>query len=135
MRVLYIDQTAELGGAELWLLGEVTNLPYEASVLLFQDGRFREMLAQAGISVEVLLPSAAARGVKKGSGLWSALAAVPSVWGPVLAVAARARRHDVVYANSQKALVVGAFRAREIAQDYSWQSMGEKYLALYDRLS
>lgn len=120
MRILYLDQTAELGGAELSLFGEVTKLPHAASVLLFQDGRFREMLEQAGIAVQVLAPSAVSK-VKKGSGLRAALAAAPAVAGLVWAVAARARRHDVIYANSQKAFVVGAFAAAMTGRQLVWR--------------
>jgi len=121
MRILYIDQTAELGGAELSLFAEVTNLPHQASVLLFQDGRLREMLEGAGIAVEVLASAEAARQVKKGSGLVSVLAAAPAVLRLVYAVAARAKQHDLIYANSQKAFVVGALAAALTGKRLVWR--------------
>ena len=121
MRILYIDQTAELGGAELSLFAEVTNLPHQASVLLFQDGRLREMFQAAGIAVEVLASAAAARDVKKGSGLVAVLAAAPAVLRLVFAVAARAKKHDLIYANSQKAFVVGALAAALTGKRLVWR--------------
>jgi glycosyltransferase involved in cell wall biosynthesis len=121
MRFLYLDQTAELGGAELSLFAEVTNLPYTASVFLFADGRLREMFEAAKIPVEVLDSAAASRQVKKGSGLGSVLVAAPAVLRLVFAVAARARKHDVIYANSQKAFVVGALAAALTGKRLVWR--------------
>lgn len=121
MRFLYLDQTAELGGAELSLFAEVTNLPYDASVLLFEDGRLREMFEATKVPVEVLASKAAARQVKKGSGLGSVLVAAPAVLRLVFAVAARARKHDVIYANSQKAFVVGALAAALTGKRLVWR--------------
>jgi glycosyltransferase involved in cell wall biosynthesis len=121
MRFLYLDQTAELGGAELSLFAEVTNLPYTASVLLFADGRLREMFEAANIPVEVLDSATASRQVKKGSGLGSVLLAAPAVLRLVFAVAARARKHDVIYANSQKAFVVGALAAALTGKRLVWR--------------
>ena len=121
MRILYIDQTAELGGAELTLYAEVTNLPHQASVLLFQDGRLREMFEAAGVAVEVLASAAAAREVKKASGLAAVLAAAPAVFRLVFAVAARAKNHDLIYANSQKAFVVGALAAALTGKRLVWR--------------
>ena len=121
MRILYLDQTAELGGAELSLFAEVTNLPHKASVLLFQDGRLREMFEAVNIPVEVLASAAVTQGVKKASGLLSVLAAVPAVSRLVLAVAARAKKHDLIYANSQKSFVVGALAAALTGRRLVWR--------------
>jgi glycosyltransferase involved in cell wall biosynthesis len=121
MRILYLDQTAELGGAELSLFTEVTNLPHEASVLLFQHGRLQEMFAAAGVPVEVVASAAAARDVRKASGALALLAALPSVARLVWAVARRARLHDLLYANSQKTFVVAAFAAALTGKPLVWR--------------
>jgi glycosyltransferase involved in cell wall biosynthesis len=121
MRILYIDQTAELGGAEFSLFSEVTGLPYQATVILFQDGPFKTMLQEAGITVEVLHLSKRATGVRKKDGLGRVLFAIPAVVWLVLLVAGRARRHDLIYANSQKAFVVGALAAILTGRKLVWR--------------
>jgi glycosyltransferase involved in cell wall biosynthesis len=118
MRILFLDQTAELGGAELSLFSEVTNLPYSSSVLLFEDGAFRTMLQSAGIDVEVLT---AAVKVRRESGVLAIFVALPAVIRLILAVASRAKAYDVIYANSQKAFVVGVFAAALSRRKLVWR--------------
>lgn len=121
MKVLFLDQTAELGGAELSLFSEVTHLPFEASVLLFEDGAFREMLQTANIKVEVLQASLGAMTVRRESGMFAILFALPAVIGLVLTVAKRAKAYDIIYANSQKAFVVGIFAAALSGRPLVWR--------------
>jgi len=121
MKVLFLDQTAELGGAELSLFSEVTHLPFEASVLLFEDGAFREMLQTANIKVEVLQASSGAMTVRRESGMFAILFALPAVIGLVLTVAKRAKAYDIIYANSQKAFVVGIFAAALSGRPLVWR--------------
>jgi glycosyltransferase involved in cell wall biosynthesis len=121
MRVLYVDQTGELGGAEFSLFSEVTLLPYEATVVLFEDGSFRAMLEQAGVRVHVLPTSSRGRGVRKQDGLWSVAASIPAVASLVWRLARHARGHDLIYANSQKAFVVGALAAMLTGRKLVWR--------------
>jgi glycosyltransferase involved in cell wall biosynthesis len=121
MKLLVLDQTAELGGAELSLFAEVTNLPHEASVLLFEDGPLREMLQAARVEVEVVQVSAGAATVRAGSGILAVLLALPAVIRLVLTVASRARSHDIIYANSQKAFVVGALASALARRPLVWR--------------
>jgi len=104
---LFVDQSAELGGAEISLLQHVTGSSHQSAVLLFEDGPLAERLAQAGIAVETLR-AAGPINVRRESGFLAALKAAPAVLALVAAVARRARGFDVVYANSQKAFVVSA---------------------------
>ena len=108
MKLLCLDQTGELGGAELSLFAEVTNLPHKISVLLFEDGPLHGMLQAAGIHVEVVPVGAGAMAVRKGSGIFAVFGAIPEVIRLVLMVASRAKAYDAIYANTQKAFVVGA---------------------------
>jgi glycosyltransferase involved in cell wall biosynthesis len=121
VKILYLDQTGELGGAELSLFSEVTNLPHEAAVLLFADGPLRELFARAGVPVEVLAASAAVLGLRRGGGLASALRALPALGSLVRAVARRARNHDLIYANSQKAFVIGALASAISGRPVVWR--------------
>lgn len=120
MKVLFLDQTAELGGGELSLLSEVTHLPHECSVLLFESGPLCELLANAGVAVEVISNPFGAIAIRRGSGLLASLMAIPVVLSLVFLVASRARKHDIIYANSQKAFVVGAFAAAVSRRPLVW---------------
>jgi len=121
MKLLFLDQTAELGGAELCLISEVTHLPHESSVLLFEDGAFREMLAAAGVRVEVVAASPGTMTVRREAGMLAIFSALPSVLRLVFTVARRAKAYDVIYANSQKAFVVGAFAAAISGRPLVWR--------------
>lgn len=120
MKILFVDQTAQLGGAELSLFAEVTNLPHESSVLLFEDGPFREMLEVAGVKVEVV-QAAGALTVRRESGIVKGLLALPALLRLILAVAARAKAYDIIYSNSQKAFVVGAFASAISGRPLVWR--------------
>ncbi|WP_353932241.1 glycosyltransferase [Okeanomitos corallinicola TIOX110] len=106
MKFLFLDQSGKLGGAELCLLDIVK--PYANSCLvgLFADGDFRKLLETNHIPVEVLTT----QGIKvnKQSGLFSALASLGQITPLIYRVVQLARKYDVIYANTQKALVVGA---------------------------
>jgi glycosyltransferase involved in cell wall biosynthesis len=118
MKILYVDQTGQLGGGELSLLDWLRLSPQDASVVLFEDGPFRPLLEELGIPVEVL-PLAALKGVRRESGLWKLLSTLPA-WLSLRTRLAQAARHaDVLYANSQKAFLLSAF-ARRSGQPLVW---------------
>ncbi|MEM5437259.1 glycosyltransferase family 4 protein [Paraburkholderia diazotrophica] len=106
--VLFIDQSGELGGAEFALLPLARHWASRGKVLLLSDGPFRERLESAGVSVDV---SANARvsGVRRDALRFAWLGALPAIAGQALSIARQARRYDVVFLNTQKALVLGAF--------------------------
>jgi glycosyltransferase involved in cell wall biosynthesis len=121
MKLLFLDQTAELGGAELCLISEVTHLPYSSSVLLFEDGALREMLAAAGVKVEIAQASRGTMTVRREAGMLAIFSALPSVLRLVFTVARRAKAYDIIYANSQKAFVVGVFAAAISGRKLVWR--------------
>lgn len=121
MKILYLDQSAELGGGEFSLFAEVTNLSASASVLLLEDGPLRGMLARAGVAVEVLVGSQRSMAITRGAGLLAASLALPEILRLAGCVALRARAHDVIYANSQKALLVGALAAMLARRKLVWR--------------
>jgi len=106
-RVLFVDHTGELGGAELCLLDVAANAGPGSAVVLFADGPFRERLVGAGVPVEVLPAPRAVLGVRRGSS-GSVVAVAAGVARLAWRLARTARRFDVVYANTQKALVVAS---------------------------
>jgi glycosyltransferase involved in cell wall biosynthesis len=106
-RVLFVDHAAVLGGAELSLLDLAGGMRERATVLLFQDGPFRERLEEAGVTAAVLPAPPALLDIRRGGRAGAASA--PSVAAHALRLVPECRRHDVVYANSQKAFAVAAF--------------------------
>ncbi len=69
----------------------------------------RDMFAQARVPVETL--EAPTTAFHKNSGPLTALRVFPAMVAQVQQVAEKAAQHDVIYANSQKAFVIGAFAA------------------------
>lgn len=107
-RVLFLDHTAELGGAELSLLGIASEVPFSCHVLLLSDGPFREQLLDAGVSVEIISGSSGLHAVRRDSRMRSLLASIPAVFSLVRLIAKKAKDYDVIYANTQKSFVVAA---------------------------
>jgi glycosyltransferase involved in cell wall biosynthesis len=107
-RVLLINHTAELGGAEYGLLDLARHYgPARCHVVLFADGPLRQRLAAAGIGVTLLAGGRTLLGVRREAGWLRALAAVPAVLAMAWRLARLVRDGDVLYVNSQKAAVVG----------------------------
>jgi glycosyltransferase involved in cell wall biosynthesis len=106
-RLLFVSHSAALGGAELYLLDVVRERPH-AEVVLFEDGPLRARLEAAAVPVTVLPAAPALLDVRKQAGLWSLLQTLPALIGLVLRLARRARTADLLYLNSQKAMIVGA---------------------------
>jgi glycosyltransferase involved in cell wall biosynthesis len=106
MNILFLDQSGQLGGAELSLLDLAKYYRPTCLVGLFADGPFQEALIQQQVPVQVLATSAIQ--VRKDGNLWQGLKSLSQVFSLVAQVAQLSRRYDVIYANTQKALVIGA---------------------------
>lgn len=118
-RILAIDQSGVLGGAELSLLEIVKALRSRIEVVLFDDGPFRTALDTAGVNVEVL-DSGALREVRKQGGTPPLGQALKGMAALVRATVARARGADVIYANTQRAMVIGAIAGRLVRRPVVW---------------
>jgi glycosyltransferase involved in cell wall biosynthesis len=137
MRVLAIDQSGVLGGAELSLLEIVKTLRARIQVVLFDDGPFRVALGHAGVKADVL-DSGALRHVRKQGGKLPKGQALKGLASLVRATAARARNADVIYANTQRAMVIGAVAGRLTRKPVVWhlrdivsaEHFGRKQLAI-----
>ena len=106
MKVLFLDQSGKPGGAELCLVDIAKPYGENALVGLFADGDFRKLLEENQVPVEVLTTQAIKVG--KQSGLLQALGSLGQIIPLINQVVQRARKYDLIYANTQKALVVGA---------------------------
>ena len=104
-RILFLDHVGALGGAELALLDVARAYRETSTFMLFSDGPFRERLAAVGVRVEILQGGRSLHAVRRET-RWPGLGAVTRVVALARQVARRARQHDVIHANSQKAFVV-----------------------------
>jgi glycosyltransferase involved in cell wall biosynthesis len=111
MRVLYVDQTGQLGGGEIAILPWIQVNSKDALVVLFSDGPFREALESSGVAVTVL-ELEGLKGIRRESGLKSLVRVVPAFLKLRKTLAEIASGFDLVYANSQKAFLLSAFAKR-----------------------
>jgi glycosyltransferase involved in cell wall biosynthesis len=111
MKTLYLDQTGQLGGGEIALLPWLCHVRAGAHVVLFEDGPFRTLLEENGVSVEVLALNNLKQ-VRRESGPLAVLSALPALLSLRRRVAAIAADYDVLYANSQKAFLIAAMAKR-----------------------
>lgn len=111
-RVLFVDQTSALGGAELSLLDIVKQRGARDRVLLFQGGDLEQLLLKQGADT-VVVRQASDEGiqVRKDSGIWGALGAGKFLRQHVSAVLSAAQGCDLIYANTPKAFIVSALAA------------------------
>jgi glycosyltransferase involved in cell wall biosynthesis len=109
MTILFLDQSGKLGGAELCLLDIAE--PYRSSchVALLADGPFRAALEQRQIPVSILHDRPIA--VHKDSNWLAQLAGASQLLPTIRRTIALARTCDLIYANTPKALVIGAIAA------------------------
>lgn len=105
--VLFVDQSGQLGGAELSLLPLVTLLATRREVLLLTDGPFRHRLESMGITVHLAVDERVSR-INKDTVRLGWLFALPGIFRQIQAIARHARRFDILFLNTQKALVLGA---------------------------
>lgn len=118
-RVLFVDHTGQIAGAELVLLDLVR--PWKgASAFLFENGPLHKALADKQLNVIV---SRWGHGLSRFRRESSVLRAVPlagRLGAIVVEIARAARSHDVVYANSQKAFVLSAIAAMFVSRPLIW---------------
>lgn len=110
-RILFVDQTGELGGAELCLADLAIHLKSHCTVFLFEPGPFQELLESSG--VRTLLPeqSVAKPKVGKNSNIIAYVSAIPAFTCLLVSLSRVARGFDLLYANTAKALMTTAITA------------------------
>ncbi|MEO1067522.1 MAG: glycosyltransferase [Cyanobacteria bacterium J06638_6] len=109
MKILFLDQSGKLGGAELSLLDVAGAFSPHCLVGVFQDGPFPQALAARQIPHRVLESSLQ---VSKDSG-WATGARSLGQLAPLVATIARlGHDFDLIYTNTSKALILGALASR-----------------------
>jgi glycosyltransferase involved in cell wall biosynthesis len=106
MKIFFLDQSGKPGGAELCLIDIAKPYKDRCLVGLFAEGSFRNLLQQNHIPVQVLTTQAIE--VRKESSLAQGLGSLGQLIPLIAKVVQQAREFDLIYANTQKALVVGA---------------------------
>jgi len=106
MKILFLDQSGKPGGAELCLLDIAKPYRDRCLVGLFAEGEFKDLLQQHQIPVQVL--TGRSLQVSKDSGLLQGASSLGQLLPLITRVTKLAREYDIIYANTQKALVVGA---------------------------
>ncbi len=106
MKVFFLDQSGQPGGAELCLL-DIAKIYQETCLVgLFADGSFPDLLKQHQIPCQIFNKQAIS--VRKESGLLESLNSISQLLPLITQVSKISRNYDLIYANTQKALVVGA---------------------------
>ncbi len=106
MKILFLDQSGNLGGAELNLLDLGKFYRDSCLVGLFADGSFREALEENQIPVRIL--SNQQLKISKNSNFWQSITKVGHLIPLIKEVMQLSHDYDLIYANTQKAMVVGA---------------------------
>lgn len=118
-RILFVCHTGSVSGAELVLLDLVR--PWAGqSALLFEDGPLHRSLAACGLNVTISRWGNGLNDVRRDSSFAKVLPVIGAMYGIVAELARFARKHDVVYANSQKAFVLSAIAAKLVRRPLIW---------------
>ncbi len=108
-KVLFIDQSSGLGGAELCLLDIAQDYRETSSVGLFAEGDFCNALQHLGIPHHLLTDRPLK--IRKDSAWWESLTSSLDILKLVASIVCLSRDYDLVYANTQKAFVMSAIAA------------------------
>lgn len=106
-RILFVDHTAVMGGAELSLLDMATAYAHSSKVLLFQTGSLQGRLKQAQVEVVIARASAQMLSLRTSARLKS-LAIIPELWRIAGEISQLSADSNLVLANSQKAFIAAA---------------------------
>ena len=107
-RILFVDQTGELGGAELCLADLAIHLRNSSTVFLFESGPFQKLLEAKGVQTVVPKAGVSPTKVGKNATLVAYLLAIPAFIQLAITLIRVAKGQHMLYANTAKALVVTA---------------------------
>ena len=105
MKILFLDQSGKPGGAELCLLDIAKPYRHTSLIALFADGDFRNLLQKSHIPVQILTNQTIK--TRKQSNLIQGLTSLTQIIPLITKLIPIAKKYDLIYANTQKALVVG----------------------------
>jgi len=106
MKILFLDHSGVLGGAELSLLDIARYYQDSCLVVLLAEGAFKTRLEQEGIPVQVLTSQLTR--IKRDSSFWQSLSRLGQILPLIVKIAQLSRNYDVICTNTQKSMVLGA---------------------------
>jgi glycosyltransferase involved in cell wall biosynthesis len=106
MKIFFLDQSGDPGGAELCLIDIALLYRENCLVGLFADGAFKYLLEENNIPVMVL--SSKAIQVRKDSNLLQGLSSLFQMIPLIIQTFHFSRHFDLIYANTPKALIIGS---------------------------
>ena len=105
-RILFLDQSSGLGGAELCLLDIATDYASTSLVALFAEGDFQDALVNRSMPNQLI--TSRPLNIRKDSTWVNSLSSVTEIAKLVFRIANLSKAFDLIYANTQKAFVIGA---------------------------
>jgi glycosyltransferase involved in cell wall biosynthesis len=118
-RVLFVNHTSKISGAEFVLLDVVRSCA-GASAFLFEHGPLEDELRARGLVIVSSRFGTGLSEVRRDKSLWAAAPLAGKLAAVAAEIAVAARRHDLVYANSQKAFVLAAFACAIARRPLIW---------------
>jgi glycosyltransferase involved in cell wall biosynthesis len=127
MPVVFLDQSGQLGGAELFLADLAEACSAWSRVLLLEEGPFVDMLRERGVLVETVSLPPESKALSKSAGIFSMLKVAPQLLAFYQEVRRRLQDATLVYCNTPKAIVLGGLVA--------WLSRRHLVVHLHDLLT
>lgn len=118
-RVMFVNHTGTIAGAELVLL-DVVRAWSGASAFLFEDGSLNAALVSKGLSVRLSRWGRGLTRIHRDSSISKVVPLVGRLCAIVFEIAAESRKHDILYANSQKAFVLAAIASIFVRRPLIW---------------
>jgi glycosyltransferase involved in cell wall biosynthesis len=119
-RILFVDQSGAPGGGELSLLEIAKHWREACEVVLLSDGPFRVLLEQAAVPVTVLPAPPAVIGLARERGGVRELRALAPILRLARRLAQLTKGYDLIYANTQKAMIVAALAGKLTKKPVIW---------------
>jgi glycosyltransferase involved in cell wall biosynthesis len=118
-KILFVDHTAVMGGAELCLKDLAVAYGSTGKVLLFQEGPLFDLLKKNQIQVSVISASQKILNLRTSGGL-SSLVTIPQLWKIASQIAEEAKDYEMIVANSQKAFIAAALASLKGCPPVLW---------------
>jgi glycosyltransferase involved in cell wall biosynthesis len=118
-RVLFVDHTGQIGGAELILL-DVVEGRERSSVFLFETGPLSKALAEKRLHLIISKWGRSLSQFRRDSSWFAAVPLASRLAAIVIEIAQTSKAYDIVYANSQKAFVLSAIAGIFVKRPLIW---------------
>ncbi|HBV4276327.1 TPA: glycosyltransferase, partial [Klebsiella pneumoniae] len=105
-KILFVNHTAKLGGAELSLLDIVQDHKKNSAVLLFSNGEYEEILNEKGIKCIIEDLDPILLDIKKDSGIRLIIKGVFGLLKKLTTIKKILNEYDIIYSNTLKSFVI-----------------------------